>query len=311
MLPQGQAPAFITQKKQIQTGVDTVYPVQERVILSNLKDPVLLAAFATPSKGGSTGASTLSYLTSQWDAEPVLEFGAEGYYDYSRIRPQLQHSDGQATLQWPSNTVYIANPPELDRSVLILVGVEPNLGWPSFLATIDSFCRRNGVSRVLTLHSAPAGVSHRYSTPVVAVYGDETMKDAVGLPATTYQDGPMDFSAVLSLHLQAAGFQTADLIALEPFYTPGLPDAQAALALVRAIDRFLGCRIPVESLTETARDQREMYDRAVVGSEQLSALAASLEEQQLQIGSGITTSEGENLRVEEVMDEVAQILSLR
>src|SRR5690606_36306711 len=126
-------------------------------------------------------------------------------------------------------------------------------------------CRRVGVTTAISLHSAPAGVSHRQSTPLVAVYGSQELQDSIGLKPTVFHDGPMSFGAVLSLHLNAAGCQTVDLIALEPFYTPGLPDAQAALALIGVIDRHFGTRTPVDSLVETASSQREVYEQAIAG----------------------------------------------
>src|SRR6188474_3818203 len=97
--------------------------VQERAILPTLKDPVLISAFASPQKSGSTAASALSYLAQQWNATPVTEFGAEHLYSYSRIRPQLvSTADGERMLQWPTNTVYLAQPEGIDHSFLILIG---------------------------------------------------------------------------------------------------------------------------------------------------------------------------------------------
>jgi predicted ATP-grasp superfamily ATP-dependent carboligase len=116
----------------------------------------------------------------------------------------------------------------------------------------------------------------------------------------------LSFGAVLSLHLNAAGCETVDLIALEPFYTPGLPDARAALALIRVLDRQFGTRTPVETLVETASSQREFYDRAVAGSEQLAALADHLERE---AEAPQLVGDGANLDYQEVMQEVDQILS--
>jgi len=282
--------------------------VQERTILNNLKDPVLLAAFATPTKSGSTAASALSYLAQHWQAEPVLEFEAERLYSHGRIRPQLvTGDDGERQLQWPSNTVFLAQPEGVDRSFLLLVGVEPSYGWQDFIERIEAFCRRNDVTTAITLHSAPAGVSHRRPAQVVAVYGSQQLQEGFGLPQTVFHDGPMSFSAVLSLHLNAAGYSTADLIALEPFYTPGLPDAQAALALIRAIDRHFGTRTPVDSLAETAQSQREVYERAIAGSEHLTGLVEQLErsEEPKMLDRG----EGGDLSLSEVMNEVDEILA--
>ncbi|MGE0057997.1 MAG: PAC2 family protein [Dehalococcoidia bacterium] len=283
--------------------------VSERAILSNLKDPVLIAAFATPTKGGSTAASAVSYLAQQWGAEPVLEFAAEHLYSNARIRPQLQTlEDGQRMLQWPTNTVYLARPEGIERSLLLLVGVEPSIGWQDLIDTIQAFCRRNSVQTAILLHSAPASVSHRQDIAVTAVYGSPDLQASFGLPATAFHDGPQSFGTVLSMHLNALGIATADLIALEPFYTPGLPDAGAALALVRALDRYLGTKTVVESLVSTADQQRQAYDMAIADSEHLKALAEQLEQTD-EPPALLDTGAEADISVSEVMDEVGRILS--
>jgi hypothetical protein len=269
----------------------------------------LISAFATPSKGGSTAASALSYLAQQWNAQPVTEFGAEHLYSYGRIRPQLVSSeDGERTLQWPTNTVFLARPEGIDRSFLLLIGAEPSLGWQEFMETIQAFCRRNRIETAITLHSAPGNVSHRIEAPVMGVYGSEDLQASFGLPSTVFQDGPMSFAAVLSLNLNAQGVQTADLIALEPFYTPGLPDAGAALSLVKALDRYFGTRTALEPLQQMAQEQRESYEAAISDSPHLRALAEHLE-QQSHAPALLQTGGEEELCVSDVMDEVGRILS--
>jgi len=282
--------------------------VQERAILPTLKDPVLISAFASPQKSGSTAASALSYLAQQWNATPVTEFGAEHLYSYSRIRPQLvSTADGERMLQWPTNTVYLAQPEGIDHSFLILIGTEPSMGWQDFMETILAFCHRNKIETAITLHSAPANVSHRLEAPVMGVYGSQELEASFRLPPTVFQDGPMSFAAVLSLNLNAQGVQTADLIALEPFYTPGLPDAGAALSLVRVLDRTFGTTTPLEGLTQTATEQRQAFEAAMGDTPHLRALADRLEQQSnapalLQMGGE------EELSISDVMNEVGRIL---
>jgi predicted ATP-grasp superfamily ATP-dependent carboligase len=282
--------------------------VQERAILPDLKDPVLISAFATPTKGGSTAASALSYLAKQWKAQPVTEFGAERLYSYGRIPPQLVSAEnGERTLQWPTNTVFLAQPEGIDRSFLLLIGVEPSMGWQEFIETIQGFCRRNNIETAITLHSMPANVSHRLEAPVMGVYGSQEMQASFGLPATVFQDGPINFAAVLSLNLNASGLHTADLIVLEPFYTPGLPDASAALSLVAALDHYFGTRTSVESLAQMANEQRESYEEAIASAPHLSALAEQLEHQ-TNAPPLLNARGGEELSVSTVMDEVDRIL---
>jgi hypothetical protein len=141
----------------------------------------------------------------------------------------------------------------------------------------------------------------------MGLFGSPELQASFGLPATAFQDGPMSFAAVLSLNLNAQGVQTADLIALEPFYTPGLPDAEAALALVKVLDRHFGTKTPVETLTQMAHQQRDSYEMAISDSPHLRALAEHLE-QQSEAPALLGTGEEDELMVSDVMDEVGRIL---
>jgi predicted ATP-grasp superfamily ATP-dependent carboligase len=282
--------------------------VSERAILGSLKEPVLIAAFATPTKGGSTAASALRYLVDQWEAEAVTEFAAEALYSNARIRPQLvTFEDGQRMLQWPTNTVYLAEPEGLGRSLLLLIGVEPSFGWQDFIGTIQDFCRRNQIGSAIMLHSAPAGVSHRREARITAVYGSPELQSSFGLPATAFNDGPHCFGSVLSMNLNAQGMKTTDLIALEPFYTPGLPDANAALGLVRALDRHFGTKTETDSLVSTANEQRQAYEAAIAGSEHLREMADRLD--QRDEPALLDSGEAAEINFDEVLDEVGRILS--
>jgi predicted ATP-grasp superfamily ATP-dependent carboligase len=286
--------------------------VQEREIIPNLKDAVLISAFANASKGGTTAASALTYLAQQWNAHALTEFEAEECYTYTHIRRQVVYNDGKPSLHWPSNVVYLANPEGAERSYLLLVGVEPNLGWRGFLRMVEGFCRRLGVTTAVTLHSTPAAVSHRQEVPVQAIYGSEALQPRFGVPQTLLAEGPVDFGAALSLHLQSQGFQTVDLIALEPFYTPGMPDASAGLALIKVIDGAYGMRTEITQLEEAATSQRELLENAVAASEDLTRVVEALESRDhdpmLLCQPPDETGAWPGLTVDDVMDEVNRIL---
>src|SRR5687767_1572416 len=118
--------------------------IQERVVLPQLKDPVLISAFAAAHKGGGTATGALEYLISQWGAQQVAEFEAEECYNFARIRPFVQRQNGQVAVSWPTNTVYLVNVPDSERSFLFLIGVEPSMNWRSFAASVAQFAARNG-----------------------------------------------------------------------------------------------------------------------------------------------------------------------
>jgi len=285
--------------------------VSERAIIADLKDPILIAAFATPTKGGTTPMAALNYLVERWSARPVVEFAAEHLYDNTRHRPQLMTTEkGQRHLQWPTNTVYLANPEGSERSILLLIGIEPTTGWQELVEGIQGFCRRNAVGTAVILHSAPAQVSHRDQPRVNAIYGSPALLEKFGVPGTVFHDGPQTFGTVLSLHLNSIGIATADLVALEPFYTPALPDAAAALSLIQTLDRVFGISTDVESLKVMAIQQRQAYENAVSTSEPLRSIVSNLDQAHVDQQDGNGTPVEADLSLKEVMDEVENILSL-
>src|SRR4051794_15008983 len=99
--------------------------IQERVVLRDLNDPILIMAFASPSKAGATAPWAVSQVANHLGAELVAEFEAGDFYNYSQLRPQIRVDGGQPQLEWPRNAIYQMTTEE-GRSVLVFIGVEPH-----------------------------------------------------------------------------------------------------------------------------------------------------------------------------------------
>src|SRR5436309_1067428 len=106
--------------------------IQERVVLRNLNDPILITAFASPQKGGGTAKWALSHVVENWNATPVAELDADDCYDYGQIRPRMRIVAGRTEIDWPSNQVYLASPEGSHRSFLLMLGIEPSHKWKEF-----------------------------------------------------------------------------------------------------------------------------------------------------------------------------------
>jgi proteasome assembly chaperone (PAC2) family protein len=251
--------------------------IHERTTVPTLRDPVMISAFSAPYKGGATAATALSHLLAQWDAQQVAEFEADECYNYARMRPQVQTVDGQKVVSWPTNAVYLVNPPEAGRSFLILIGMEPSMRWRSFVKGIADFALRLGVKTSVALRAAPGAVSHRQPSHLVGIYSDPVLAEEFGIEASDLPDGALDIGALLNLTLKEAGCRTADIVALEPYYTAGLPDAKAALALLSALSSAFNFAVPAEQLTGAAKAQFEAIEAMVASSEDVQALVQSLE----------------------------------
>jgi proteasome assembly chaperone (PAC2) family protein len=292
-------------------------PVREKRPLEGLRDPVLITAFNSYTKGGATAPASLAYALTQWDAQLVAEFDAADCYINDRLRPWVRRHGETASIEWPQNLVYRVEAPR--RSILVLIGVEPNLNWREFSAAIVEFASRHGVQLALNLKAVPAGVPHTMFAPVKAVYSDPAMEATYRVEVLQEQDGPADIGRVVNFYLAEAGCETIDLYALEPFYSGATPDAGAGVTLLRTLSRMLGIEVDSAQMEEAAVMQRRAIDAVVASSEQMRETVLALEQR----SRGASFPQGEapllvagnpagNLDAAEVLSDVEDFLqSLR
>lgn len=288
-------------------------PVRERAYLDGLREPVLITAFNSYQKGGATGPSALAYALEQWDGKLVAELDADGYYINARMRPWIRRDGDRTYIDWPQNVVYRVEAPE--RSVLVLVGVEPSLNWREFVSAIGDFATRHGVTLAVNLRGAAASVPHTIRLPVKAIYSDPQLQERFGVPELEVQEGPADIGRVLTLHLAANGIPAVDLYALEPFYSAAMPDAEACLSLLQTLGSMFGLKVDTGRLSEAAEAQRRALDSVMEKSEQLRETVHALEQHALgRQGQGNTQllTAGEapesNLDPTEVLKDVEALL---
>src|SRR5438067_6521101 len=126
-----------------------------------LEKPVLICAFRGWNDGGQGASLSGGYLAKLWNAERFGEIDCEGFYDFQATRPHVSLVDGLTRrIDWPENAFYQARPEGLDRDVVLVLGIEPNVRWRTFSETIVGLGRDLGVELVITLGSLLADVPH-------------------------------------------------------------------------------------------------------------------------------------------------------
>jgi len=254
----------------------SIEPYTQQAHLDGMIDPVLLTAFSSQLKGGQTATAALAYGLEQWDGRLVAEFDGDGYYINARMRPWIRRDGDKTIVDWPQNVVYRVDAP--DRTVLLLVGVEPSLDWRRFAAEIGDFAAKHGVQLAVNLKSVPATVPHTLEAPVKAIYSDPALENEFGIEELDDQDGFADIGRVLNLHLASKGIKTVDVYAMEPFYAAAIPDAEASLSLLHAVENLLGLTVDTGRLEQAAEVQRQAIDAAVASSDQLRETVHALEQ---------------------------------
>ena len=243
----------------------------------DLDRPVLIAAFRGWNDGGQGASLAAGYLARLWDAAQIAQVDPEGFFDFQATRPHVKLVDGiTRQVDWPETVFYEAHVGGLDRDVVLLLGIEPNLRWRSFGELISGFAEQLGVELVITLGSLLADIPHTRPSPVTGSASDEELVERLGLQASRYE-GPTGIVGVLHDACKKRGLPSASLWAAVPHYVSLTPSPRAALALCERLGDLLGVEIDVEELSEASEGYAEQVSRAVAADSDTQSYVEDLE----------------------------------
>jgi predicted ATP-grasp superfamily ATP-dependent carboligase len=242
-----------------------------------LERPILIGAFRGWNDGGQGASLAAGYLARLWDADQIAEVDPEEFFDFQATRPHVKLVDGMTRqIDWPETTFYAARPEGLDRDVVLLLGMEPNLRWRAFTDLVVGFARDLGVELVVTLGSLLADIPHTRPSPVTGSASDAELVERLGLQASRYE-GPTGIVGVLHDACRREGLPSVSLWAAVPHYVSLTPSPRAALALCERLGSILEVDVDVGELREAAEGYAEQVSRAVAADADTQAYVEDLE----------------------------------
>jgi proteasome assembly chaperone (PAC2) family protein len=219
--------------------------------LPELRKPFLLAAFAGWNDAGQVATHALMTLVNGWKAEVAADIDPEEFFDFTESRPLISlDSDGQRSLDWPTNVFYGHALPEQEHDVLLLVGTEPQLRWRTFCRTILGVAAQMDACCLVTLGGLLADVPHTIEPRLTGfVNGGESVPSLqrLGMRASSYE-GPTGVVGVLHDAWRGTGKPSVSLWGNVPHYISASPNPPIALALLRRLASVLGTEVPLGSL---------------------------------------------------------------
>jgi predicted ATP-grasp superfamily ATP-dependent carboligase len=243
----------------------------------SLERPVLVAAFRGWNDGGQGASLAASYLARLWDAEQIADVDPEEFFDFQATRPHVKLVDGLSRqIDWPETVFYRARPDGLDRDIVLLLGIEPNLRWRAFSDLLVGFAEELGVELVVTVGSLLADIPHTRPSPVTGSASDEELVQRLGLQASRYE-GPTGIVGVLHDACKQHGLPSASLWAAVPHYVSLTPSPRAALALCERLASILEIDVDVDELREESERYVEQVSRAVAADADTQAYVEDLE----------------------------------
>jgi predicted ATP-grasp superfamily ATP-dependent carboligase len=255
--------------------------VSEELVVSGrpaLEHPIMITAFRGWNDGGQGASLATGYLAKLWDATRFAEIEPENFFDFQATRPHVSLEDGiTRRIDWPSTVFYHGRPPGLERDVVLLLGIEPNLRWQTFTNLIVDFIKDLQVELVISLGALLADVPHTRPCPVTGSASDQELVERLGLSASRYE-GPTGIVGVLHDACRLAELPSASLWAAVPHYVSLTPSPKAALALCERLADLIEADIDTTELAEAAENYSEQVSEAVASDPDTAAYIEELEQ---------------------------------
>ena len=263
-----------------------------------LERPVLVAAFRGWNDGAQAASLAAGYLAKTWGAERFAEVDPENFFDFQAARPHVSLEEGLTRrIDWPETVFYHARPEGLDRDVVLLLGIEPNLRWRTFTDLVVGLAEELGIEMLITLGALLADVPHTRSAPVTGSATDKELVERLGLSASRYE-GPTGIVGVLHDVCGKRGIASASLWAAVPHYVSLTPSPRGALALCERLGSVLGIKIDAGELEEAAANYEEQVSEAVASDEETAAYVDELERRSDQLDDATELPSGDALAAE-------------
>jgi proteasome assembly chaperone (PAC2) family protein len=263
-----------------------------------LTRPVMVAAFRGWNDGAQAATLAAGYLAKTWEAERFAELDPETFFDFQATRPHVSLEEGLTRrIDWPETGFYHARPNGLDRDVVLLLGIEPNLRWRTFTELVVGLARDLGIELVITLGALLADVPHTRSAPVTGSATDSELVERLGLSASRYE-GPTGIVGVLHDACRQTGIPSASLWAAVPHYVSLTPSPRGALALCERLGALIGVQVDADELEEAARTYEEQVSEAVASDEETAAYVDELERRADQLEESTDLPSGDALAAE-------------
>jgi len=243
-----------------------------------LVDPVVIAAFEGWNDAADSASSAVDHLMKVWDARVIGAIDPDDYYDFQVNRPTVGTDErGHRRLSWPGTTIAVASPPELNRDIILIRGIEPNMKWRQFCAELLTAVDDLGATLVVTLGALLADTPHTRPIPVSGTASELELVDRLKVEQSSYE-GPTGIVGVFQDACTRLDIPAVSYWAAVPHYVAQPPCPKATLALLAQLEDLLEIPIPLGELPEDARAWERGVDELAEEDEDVADYVRSLEE---------------------------------
>ncbi len=243
-----------------------------------LTDPIVIGAFEGWNDAADAATAAVEHLELIWDARPLAALDPDDYYDFQVNRPTVSLVEGVTRrLTWPTTRFSVCRPPNSDRDIVLMRGIEPNMRWRAFCDEILDVFRELGIHMVVGLGALLADTPHTRPVPVTGSSYDSESANKFGLEQSRYE-GPTGILGVFQDACVRAGIPAITFWAAVPHYISQSPHPKASLALLQRVEEVLDVPVPLGALPEQAEDWQRLVDEMAGEDDEVAEYVRALEQ---------------------------------
>ena len=246
--------------------------------LRGLRDPLVVAAFGGWNDAGNAATGAVQHLAEAYRADLAFALDPDDFYDYQVNRPHVQGRGGLRELIWPTTEIKVSALPD-GRDLVLVHGIEPNLRWRQFSASIMSALTSAHAERIYILGALLADTPHTRPIPVSVSTRDPELMEIYGLEPSSYE-GPTGIVGVLADSLHRGGLQVLSLWAAVPHYVSHPPCPKATLALLSQLENLTDASLELGELAELALAWERGVNELASEDSEVAEYVLGLEQQQ-------------------------------
>jgi predicted ATP-grasp superfamily ATP-dependent carboligase len=227
---------------------------------------------------GAAGRQLTTHLLATLDHTEVARFDVDSLIDYRSRRPAMFFvKDHWESAEIPEIVVHLLRD-AAGTPFLLLDGLEPDREWEAFTRAVLNLSATLKVRLVASYHGIPMGVPH---TRPLGVTGHATLPELIEgyQPLVDRLQVPGSAMALIELRMGEESRPAVGFAVHVPHYLAHASYPTAAVALLGAVERATGLSLPADALREAAQVTDAEIARQVAGSDEVTEVVKSLEEQ--------------------------------
>lgn len=282
----------------------------------------LVTAFGGWSDAGDSATGAIEYLVRSRHAQPLAEFDAEEFFDFTQHRPIVDVDDqGMRSLTWPRNQFFLAEGTDTTSPLLLFMGTEPSLRWKTFANAFLDLAVECGVKQIVTCGALLNAVPHTRK-PQVNGSGStaeiQRIMADLGMQRGGSYTGPTGIASAVVEGCQGRNIAYASLWGHVPHYIQTTPNPSVIQAILENLRRAFGIALDLSDLDAQVKEFSERCEQAIAQEPSMRAYVQRLEqyfddlpETPQQASSGTSVSSAEMPHPQDLVEDMEDFLRQR